>query len=160
VFEEHPKINCWPLEEIQYPGLEHADWHRIVFFAADCWCCVYFSDERGLPWSVLLGEPCHLPFHQLLDPVCQLEVLVAAGHNEVGDLCLVVELVPLRLVTNREGNMVSIDIQALLQVLYFVNNELSVSSVPLFLLLDGGNESIMEGDPIVLMEGHQVFSGP
>jgi hypothetical protein len=46
--------------------------------------------------------------------------------------------------------------------LYLVHNGLSVEGVPLLVPLDGGHKSlshVVEGSVVVLMEGHQVFSG-
>jgi hypothetical protein len=103
-----------------------------------------------------------LPFCHLLDPICWLKIPIAGWDNKVGDLCVVIEHISLWLFAGGEGDLVLVDIQSALQVLYFVNNKLSVGGVSFFVPLNGGNEfsgHIVKGDAVVLVKGHQVFSG-
>jgi hypothetical protein len=162
MLEECSKVDSQSCEEIQQPWFECANWSKVVLIAG-CWQCIYFSNKGGFPWSVLPGKPCHLPFCHLLDPVGQLEVLIPHWDDEVRDLFRAVELVSLGSVTGGKRDLASVNIQPSFKVLYLVDHELPVGSVSFLALSDSNNKSlsnIVEGDPVMLVKGHQVFSRP
>jgi hypothetical protein len=76
---------------------------------------------------------------------------------------MIIELIPLWSLAGGKGDLVLVDIQSTLQVLYFVSHKLLVDGVSFFMSSDGGDKSlghIVKGDAVMLVKGHQVFSRP
>jgi hypothetical protein len=134
---------------------------HVIFFPFCC-SCIDFHDKWGLRQSVLLREPLHLPFCQLLDPIGHLEVPIATGHDKVGDPRVVIKDVPFWAITGQERDHLSIHIQPFLQFLYLISNGEMVEGVSLLSLSDSGSKSfgnVIDGHGVVLVEVHHVFSG-
>jgi hypothetical protein len=69
---------------------------------------------------------------------------------------------PFWLVASRKGDHLSVNVQPLLQLLYFVSDGKMVKGVSLLPLSDGGSKSlgdIVNGDWVVPVKVHHVFSG-
>jgi hypothetical protein len=130
------------------------------FFLSFGWGSVYLSNEWGLPWSVLLGEPCHLPFCQLLDPIRLLEFSLTIGDDKVWYPGIVIENESVRAVAGGERDCLMVGVQSPLEVVYLIGETKVAKGVLLLTLSNGGDEplgNVEDSDWAVLVEFHHVF---
>jgi hypothetical protein len=124
------------------------------------WRSIHFCNKWGLPWNILPGEPCHLPLGQLLDPVRLLMFSISCQDDEVWCPSFVIGHVPFGAIAGWEGDCVSVVVQLLLEVRYFVAEGFSSQGVLLIPLSYGGGEAlgnVEDGDWVVLVELHHRF---
>jgi hypothetical protein len=103
---------------------------------------VYFCDKWGLPQNVLLGEPRHLPFCQLFDPIHLLMFPFSSGDDEVWYPGVVINDVSFRAIAGREWDLVSIGVQLSFKVRYLVSKAKATQGVLLLSFSDGGGEAL------------------
>jgi hypothetical protein len=135
------------------------DWPYNVLLSLS-WQGIDFSDIRCLPWYILLGEPRHLPFCQLFDPICLLMLAVSNRDNKVQYPSVVIDDIPLRVFAGGEGNHAAIDVQSSLEVGYFVSKSKGGQCALLLPSLNSGGEAlgnVKDGGRVVLVELHHRF---
>jgi hypothetical protein len=122
---------------------------------------IYFGDEWGLPWNILPGEPCHLPFCQLLNPVCLLALPISNGDNEVRYPGVVIDDVSFRLITCWERDRIPVGVQSSFKVRYLISEGEGSQHVLFLPPVNGGGEAlgnVEDGGRVVLVELHHSFS--
>jgi hypothetical protein len=159
MFEQHTIMGRWSYKETPKPTREHVDRpHNILLSCGRRG--VYFGNEWGLSQNILSGEPHHLPFCQLFDPIRLLVVSLFNRDDEVQYPGVVIENVSFRAVASQEGNHVSVGVQPLFEVRYFVGEAKGSQCALLFLLADGGGEAlgnVEDSSWVVLVELHHMF---
>jgi hypothetical protein len=118
---------------------------------------IHFCDKWGLPRNVLSGEPCHLPFGQLLDPICLLMLAVPHWYDKVWHSGFIINNIPLEAVTCWKWDRILVGVQPLLKVGYFVVKGQGGQGILLLPFSYGGGEAlgnVEDGSRVVLVELH------
>jgi hypothetical protein len=161
VFKQHTIMGGGPSEDHPKPPRHQVDWPYDIFLPLSGHG-IDFGDVGYLPWNALPGEPCHLPFSQLFDPVRLLVLSISNRDDKVRYPGVIIEDEPLRSFAGGKGNRASIDVQLSLEVKYLVSESEGGQRVLLLPSSNSGGEAlgnVEDGGEVVLVELHHSFSG-